>query len=226
MRHWQRCIPINFAKFLKTPFFQNTSGRLLLIFGSLRHFITKCDKEGRTRNQTLVTERLIFRLNRVEAKTNSFSKSFSKVRNLRAGPLCISSILPGSSPHVLEKSQTFQISWTQKWSYSFSCFSLVGRVLSKIMIYQVTLMHGTIVWQSYSFYPQLFQLFQREKFSFFLQHTQSTNRTKSAKSLFNRKRKLATAGMDFRRNLLSQLPENKAQTPDFSLSKEILLQLK
>ena len=77
MRHWHRCFPVNFVKFLKTPFFQNTSGRLLQIFGSLRHFITKCDKEGRTRNQILVTERLTFRLNRVEAKPNSFSKSFS-----------------------------------------------------------------------------------------------------------------------------------------------------
>ena len=27
---WHRCSPVNFAKFLKTPFLQNTSGRLLL----------------------------------------------------------------------------------------------------------------------------------------------------------------------------------------------------
>ena len=27
---WHRCYPVNFAKFLKTPFLQNTSGRLLL----------------------------------------------------------------------------------------------------------------------------------------------------------------------------------------------------
>ena len=29
-RPWQRCFPLNFAKFLRTPFLQNTSGRLLL----------------------------------------------------------------------------------------------------------------------------------------------------------------------------------------------------
>ena len=29
---WHRCFPVNFAKFLRTPFLQNTSGRLLLIF--------------------------------------------------------------------------------------------------------------------------------------------------------------------------------------------------
>ena len=29
-RLWQRCFPVNFGKFLRTPFLQNTSGRLLL----------------------------------------------------------------------------------------------------------------------------------------------------------------------------------------------------
>ena len=28
---WHRCFPVNFAKFLRTPFLQNTSGRLLLV---------------------------------------------------------------------------------------------------------------------------------------------------------------------------------------------------
>ena len=28
-RHWHRCFPVNFAKFPRTPFLQNTSGRLL-----------------------------------------------------------------------------------------------------------------------------------------------------------------------------------------------------
>ena len=30
---WHRCFPVNFAKFLRTPFLQNTSGRLLLGLG-------------------------------------------------------------------------------------------------------------------------------------------------------------------------------------------------
>ena len=29
-RLWHRCFPVNFVKFLRTPFLQNTSGRLLL----------------------------------------------------------------------------------------------------------------------------------------------------------------------------------------------------
>ena len=31
-RHWHRCFPVNFVKFLTTPFLQNTSGRMLLNF--------------------------------------------------------------------------------------------------------------------------------------------------------------------------------------------------
>ena len=31
-RLWYRCFPVNFEKFLRTPFLQNTSGRLLLLF--------------------------------------------------------------------------------------------------------------------------------------------------------------------------------------------------
>ena len=29
-RLWHRCFPVNFVKFLRTPFLQNTSGRLLV----------------------------------------------------------------------------------------------------------------------------------------------------------------------------------------------------
>ena len=32
-RLWHRCFPVNFAKFLRKPFLQDTSGRLLLFFG-------------------------------------------------------------------------------------------------------------------------------------------------------------------------------------------------
>ena len=35
-RLWHRCFPVNFAKFLTTPFLQNTSGRLLLRFMAFR----------------------------------------------------------------------------------------------------------------------------------------------------------------------------------------------
>ena len=36
-RLWHRCFPVNFAKLLRTPFLQNTSGRLLLIFLFMQH---------------------------------------------------------------------------------------------------------------------------------------------------------------------------------------------
>ena len=42
MRLWHRCFPVNFAKFLRTPFLQNTSGWLLLFI--LSHiFVSKFD---------------------------------------------------------------------------------------------------------------------------------------------------------------------------------------
>ena len=43
-RPWHRCFPLNFAKFLRAPFLQNTSGRLLLPLeegttqASMQHF--------------------------------------------------------------------------------------------------------------------------------------------------------------------------------------------
>ena len=48
-KFWHRCFPVNFAKLLRTPFLQNTSGRLLLFklksinsVDSLRYFsVTK-----------------------------------------------------------------------------------------------------------------------------------------------------------------------------------------
>ena len=42
-RLWHRCFPVNFAKFLKTPFLQNISGRLLLFI-----YITKFFSEMTT----------------------------------------------------------------------------------------------------------------------------------------------------------------------------------
>ena len=35
-RLWHRCFPVSFAKFLRTPFLQNTSGRLLLNYATLQ----------------------------------------------------------------------------------------------------------------------------------------------------------------------------------------------
>ena len=37
LRPWHRCFPVSFAKFLRTPFFQNTFGRLFLRFEEMNH---------------------------------------------------------------------------------------------------------------------------------------------------------------------------------------------
>ena len=36
---WHRCFPVNFVKFLRTPFLQNISGQLLLITPSSNHLV-------------------------------------------------------------------------------------------------------------------------------------------------------------------------------------------
>ena len=43
-RRCHRCFPMNFAKFLRTPFLQNTSGRLLLLL--LKKLEVSIDKES------------------------------------------------------------------------------------------------------------------------------------------------------------------------------------
>ena len=37
IRPWHRCFPVNFVKFLRTPFLQNTSGLLLLVKKCLKY---------------------------------------------------------------------------------------------------------------------------------------------------------------------------------------------
>ena len=42
---WHRCFPVNFAKFVRTPFLQNTSGRLLWIQYLLQREIVWCIRQ-------------------------------------------------------------------------------------------------------------------------------------------------------------------------------------
>ena len=46
-RLWHRCFPVNFAKFLKTFYLQNTSGRLLLCFKNVCCCKIDCGKHYR-----------------------------------------------------------------------------------------------------------------------------------------------------------------------------------
>ena len=57
-RPWHSCFPVNFAKYLRTPFLQNTSGRLLLRFVTFLLFIRRnfilnciCPKQQQSRAQ-------------------------------------------------------------------------------------------------------------------------------------------------------------------------------
>ena len=58
-RLWHRCFPVRFSKFLRTPFLQNTSGRLLLVFAetgyqkaSFREGKPHCKKPSKFRDQS------------------------------------------------------------------------------------------------------------------------------------------------------------------------------
>ena len=51
-RHWHRCFPVNFVKFLGTTFLQNTSGRLLLILSfSYLKTVKTASNSCKNRNQ-------------------------------------------------------------------------------------------------------------------------------------------------------------------------------
>ena len=41
-RLWYRCFPVNFGKFLRTPFLQNTSGPLRLVIVKLKRKVEYC----------------------------------------------------------------------------------------------------------------------------------------------------------------------------------------
>ena len=41
-RLWHSCFPVNFAKFLKTPFLQNNSERVLLMVNIIKNYTIRC----------------------------------------------------------------------------------------------------------------------------------------------------------------------------------------
>ena len=68
-RLWHRCVPVNFAKFLRTPFLQNTSRRLLLIV--LLSLLS----------QDVFEKNWIKNNSKFSSKTASFPRIFNFVRN-------------------------------------------------------------------------------------------------------------------------------------------------
>ena len=64
-RHWHRCFPVNFSKFLRTPFLQKTSGELLLnIFSdgnkaiAFDYLITNCNYQYHLSNGCLIISKI------------------------------------------------------------------------------------------------------------------------------------------------------------------------
>ena len=52
-RLWHRCFPVNFVKFLRTPFLQNTFGRLLFTMEHQRYRVCEQTKSKQKQNQVM-----------------------------------------------------------------------------------------------------------------------------------------------------------------------------
>ena len=55
-----QCFPVNFARFLRTPFLQNTSGRLLLYIETSQMIFTAIDFTGSYKTETLGFFRMLY----------------------------------------------------------------------------------------------------------------------------------------------------------------------
>ena len=115
-RLWHGCFPVNFTKFLRTSFLQNTSGRLLLIFVApawslptgIRNFFWKLGQETCSFPEKLEKASLNFTWNirGLEIRSQLFSK-FRKVQII---------------PHYLVKKQPPKVSCKKRCSQKFRKF--------------------------------------------------------------------------------------------------------
>ena len=76
-RLWHRCFPVNFTKFLKTPFAQNTSGRLLLWATASKTLNTrvKIKRRSKVQEKIMSCEEKI-----MSCQWKTFSKNYKPVR--------------------------------------------------------------------------------------------------------------------------------------------------
>ena len=82
-RLWHKCFPVNFAKFLRTPFLQNSSGRLLLKIGHTvlligvlkKNCSEQCCKFYKKTHQPFCEN--IFRLIYIHSSSGQFSYCYS-----------------------------------------------------------------------------------------------------------------------------------------------------
>ena len=85
-RLWYRCFPVNFVKFVRTPFLQNISGWLLLYMFMITNKFFKFSMIVRDRHQTLLL--ILFVLNLINIRVEIWLRSLIKVNNSCTGWLC------------------------------------------------------------------------------------------------------------------------------------------
>ena len=85
-RLWYRCFPVNFVKFVRTPFLQSISGWLLLYLFMITNKFFKFSTIVRDRHQTLLL--ILFVLNLINIRVEIWLRPLIKVNNSCTGWLC------------------------------------------------------------------------------------------------------------------------------------------
>ena len=110
----------------------------------------------------------------MEIKSSGVSKPLQILVDPRYRPFCFQSFPSSCSLCLLETlwkldpyskdRDDFQMCWTHKKRYVFPPFSLIDRILRKVLIDQPTLILITPAWQTQSWYPQLLRLLFQNPF--------------------------------------------------------------
>ena len=138
-RAWRRCFPVNFAKFLRTPFLQNTSGRLLILID--KTYSHSCFGETKA-NQTCFEKSKKTSQNQV-----GFDRQILSYINVCALSLEISFSLKNLSKNICKhmKVKSIQFSIAHAFVY-FKCFNTVEiahACLQRIFLYGRVYLHFT-----------------------------------------------------------------------------------
>ena len=108
-RDWHRCFPVNFTKFLKTPFLQDTSRRLLLSISTLPFLIKVIEKLFDKMTNNLLDENKVLHKYQSQIPENHSNDMKRYWKNLIT---------------------TFQLKWY--WRTCRSCLTLQNIIFSEI----------------------------------------------------------------------------------------------
>ena len=94
-----------------------------------------------------------------------FQEITTQMGQTNSGSVCIQTLPPTSSIHCMETrpgsiaADVFQHPWDREYSFAFSPFSLISRVLRKILQENIDhLILVTLIWQTRTRYAQLLKM--------------------------------------------------------------------